>query len=421
MVTKTRLMAHELLMAVETEGTYPNILLPQMLKDSNLDKKDKGFLQELAYGAMRMQIYYDSIIKQMTAVKDLDVDVLVTLRLALHELLNMRTGDHAVVDQYVELIKKSKARASGLVNALLRRLIREKDELIAKATDEGKDLSTKYAHPKWIIDALAASRELDSRGDVVSLLEVNNQSPKPQMVALPPTEPPAGSVKLELGEFGFEAMDGLQLEHYRYQDQGSQLVTQIAARAAADGNWLDMCAGPGGKASLLAAIAAQRNSKLTAIELYPHRAKLVRDSLANFENVDIHTADATEFDYQQQYQLVLIDAPCTGLGALRRKPESRHNKKPGQIQQLNQIQHDLLDKASDITSSGGVIAYITCSPVIEETTAVARWFLSAHPEFQILPWYEFADIDANKNRKTLQLWSDVHNSDCMFLALFQKK
>lgn len=421
MVTKSRFLAHELLMAVETEGVYPNIKLPKMLKSSGLDKKDKGFLQELAYGTLRMQIQYDAIIGQMTSLKELDDDVLVTLRLAIHELLNMRTGEHAVVDQYVELIKKSKARASGLVNALLRRLIRENTEIVNRATDNGSNLETTFSHPKWIIDALASSRELDGVDDLKTLLKINNQSPKPQMVALPPTKPPEKSVKLPLGDFAFETMEGLSLEHYRYQDQGSQLVTQIAARASRDGKWLDMCAGPGGKASLLAAIASQRNSTLTAIELYPQRAKLVRDSLSGFDNVETHTADATEFDYKDSYELVLIDAPCTGLGALRRKPESRHNKKPEQIQNLNAIQQKLLAKASEVVASGGIIAYITCSPVVEETTAIARWFLNSHPDFKILPWHEYAEVDANKNRNTLQLWSDLHNSDCMFLALFQKQ
>ena len=421
MITRTRVLAHDLLMAVETEGVYPNILLPKMLKESNLDKKDKGFLQELAYGCLRMQIQYDAIIEKMTPVKKLDTDVLVTLRLAIHEYLNMRTGDHAVVDQYVELIKKLRPKASGLVNALLRRLTREKDQLIESATGDGNNLEIVFSHPRWIIDALAASRELDGANPVNDLLEVNNLSPKPQMVALPPSPLPDGAEKLPLGDFGFEAIDGISLDRYRYQDQGSQLVTQIAAKASPDGKWLDMCAGPGGKASLLAAIASQRNSTVTAIELYPQRAKLVKESLSGFENTSVHTADATEFEYPSDYELVLIDAPCTGLGALRRKPESRHNKQPAQIQQLNSIQHSLLDEAAELVSDGGVIAYITCSPVIEETTAVARWFLTAHPDFKILPWYDYADIDANRNRKTLQLWSDVHNSDCMFLALFQKQ
>lgn len=421
MVTKTRLLAHQLLMAVEIDGTYPNILLPKILKKSELAKKDRGFLQELAYGTLRMQIQYDAIINQMTSVKDLDTDVLVVLRLAIHEFLNMRTSDHAVVDQYVELTKSMKPRASGLVNALLRRLTRENSQLVAKATQDGQDLETVYSHPRWIIDALAASRELDKAGPVVDLLVRNNQSPTPQMVALPPAKVPEGAKKLELSEFGFESTEAVDLESYRYQDQGSQLVTQIAAKATKDGNWLDMCAGPGGKACLLAALAKQRESQLTAIELYPQRAQLVEKALEPFENASVFTADATKFEYASKYELVLIDAPCTGLGALRRKPESRHNKKPSQIRELNTLQHELLNKAAEIVSDGGIIAYVTCSPVIEETTAVARWFLSSHPDFELLPWYDYSDAPANRNRKTLQLWSDQHNSDCMFLALFQKQ
>ena len=421
MTTRTRSLAHQLLVSVELDGAYPNILLPKILKDSNLDKKDRGFLQELAYGTMRMQLFYDAIIRQMTDLESLETNVLVAIRLGLHELLNMRTGDHAAVDQYVQLVKSFQPKASGLVNALLRRLIREREDLISRATTDGKDLEARYSHPKWIIDALSASREMDGRDSIEALLGTNNESPTPQMVALPPAPLPEGAKPLSLSNIGFEAIDSPDLSIYRYQDQGSQIVTQIASRAAPDGNWLDMCAGPGGKASLLAAIAKQRESSLTAIELYPQRAKLVSKALEGFDNTEVFTADATDFKYPKQYELVLIDAPCTGLGALRRKPESRHNKTPDQIQQLNQTQRALLSKAAEIAAPGGVIAYVTCSPVVEETTSVARWFLSENSGFEILSWSDYSDIDANKSRKTLQLWTDIHNSDCMFLALFRKQ
>lgn len=419
MVTESRKLAYKLLMLVG-EGAYANIKLPQLLNDSGLSKQDRGFVQQLAYGTLRMQIQYDALIAQVTEVDKLEPSVLNILRMGVHELLNMRTETHAAVDQAVELSKSETPKASGLVNACMRKLSANAQQMLEKLTEDG-DLGIEFAHPKWIIDALSASREMDGAGGVEALLEENNKSPRPQMVALPPNPLPDGAVELPLSKFGFESVDGLDLSNYRYQDQGSQLVTQIAARAASGGNWLDMCAGPGGKASLLAAIANQRDTSLTAIELYPKRADMVRQGLRGFLNAEVYAADALKFDYQKNYELVLIDAPCTGLGALRRKPESRHNKKPDQIQGLNQIQRNLLTKASNITSDGGVIAYITCSPLIEETTAIARWFLDSNPEFKILPWSDYADIDANKDRSTLQLWSDRDNADCMFLALFQKQ
>ena len=420
MVTEARRTAFELLLAVERDGVYPNIKLPKMLASSEMSKQDRGFTQELSYGTLRMQSLYDALIDFTTDKQDLNIEVRLALRMGLHELTNMRTGDHAAVDQYVELTKMQLPKASGLVNAVLRRISREKDELIRTVTSDGNDLATTFAHPRWIVDALSSSREMDNAGDVSSLLAENNVSPKPQMIALPPHPLPQGAKTLQLSKLGFEHIEGLDNSVYRYQDQGSQLVTQIAADAAPNGNWLDMCAGPGGKASLLAAIAKQRDCHLTAIELYPQRANLVRQALEGFSNAEVHAADATEFKYPKKYQLVLIDAPCTGLGALRRKPESRNNKQPTDVQELNKIQKRLLETAASVTESGGVIAYITCSPVIEETTAIARWFLDSHQEFEILPWFDFADIEANRNRKTLQLWSDKHNSDCMFLALFKK-
>jgi len=420
LVTEARKTAFELLLAVERDGVYPNIKLPKMLANSEMNKQDRGLTQELSYGTLRMQLLYDALIDFVTDKQDLNLEVRLALRLGLHELINMRTGDHAAVDQYVELIKTQLPKASGLVNAVLRRISRDKDELISAVTDGGKDLAISFAHPRWIVDALSSSREMDNAGEVSSLLAENNVSPKPQMIALPPNPLPQGAKTLELSKLGFEHIEGLDNSVYRFQDQGSQLVTQIAADAAPNGNWLDMCAGPGGKASLLAAIATQRDSHLTAIELYPQRANLVRQALEGFSNVEVHAADATEFKYSKKYQLVLIDAPCTGLGALRRKPESRNNKQPTDVQELNKIQKRLLKIAASVTDSGGVIAYITCSPVIEETTAIARWFLDSYEEFEILPWFDYANIEANRSRKTLQLWSDKHNSDCMFLALFKK-
>ena len=419
MVTESRKLAYKLLMLVEA-GAYANIKLPQLLKNSNLSKQDRGFVQELAYGTLRMKIQHDALISEVTDIKKLETSVLNILRMGLHELLNMRTETHAAVDQAVELCKVESPKASGLVNACMRKLSSNAEKWLEEL-NSGEDKVAKFAHPKWIIDALSASREMDIAGDVEKLLIENNKSPKPQMVALPPSPLPENSVRLPLSEFGFESIDGLDLTNYRYQDQGSQLVTQIAAKAAPNGHWLDMCAGPGGKASLLAAIASQRDSSLTAIELYPKRADMVRHGLKGFANAKVFASDALTFDYQSDYQLILIDAPCTGIGALRRKPESRHNKHPGQIQELNEIQRNLLSKASTITAKGGVIAYVTCSPLIEETTSIARWFLDNHPDYEILPWSDYSDISANKNRSTLQLWSDRDNADCMFLALFQKQ
>ena len=419
MVTESRKLAYQLLMHVEA-GAYANIKLPQLLKKSNLSKQDRGFVQELAYGTLRMKIQHDALIGEVTEIKKLETSVLNILRMGLHELLNMRTETHAAVDQAVELCKAEAPKAAGLVNACMRKLSSNAEQWLEELKS-GEDKVATFAHPKWIIDALSASREMDTAGDVEALLIENNKSPKPQMVALPPNPLPENSISLPLSEFGFESMDGLDLTNYRYQDQGSQLVTQIAAKAAPNGNWLDMCAGPGGKASLLAAIASQRDSSLTAIELYPKRADMVRHGLKGFANAKVYSSDALAFDYQSNYELILIDAPCTGLGALRRKPESRHNKHPGQIQELNEIQRNLLSKASTITAKGGVIAYVTCSPLIEETTSIARWFLDNHPNYKILPWSDYSDISANKNRSTLQLWSDRDNADCMFLALFQKQ
>jgi 16S rRNA (cytosine967-C5)-methyltransferase len=209
------------------------------------------------------------------------------------------------------------------------------------------------------------------------------------------------------------------------QDEGSQLVAVALADAPVTGRderWLDLCAGPGGKAALLAALAAGRGARLVANEPQAHRAELVRKALAGADGVgEVTTYDGRRSPWEPgSFDRVLVDAPCSGLGALRRRPEARWRKQPGDLDELVPLQRDLLASALELVRPGGVVVYATCSPLLAETGEVLDAVLSARPDVALEP-VSFAVPDATGPRPgTLQLWPHRHRTDAMFLAQLRR-
>ncbi|CPZ14278.1 Probable Fmu protein (SUN protein) [Mycobacteroides abscessus] len=207
------------------------------------------------------------------------------------------------------------------------------------------------------------------------------------------------------------------------QDEGSQLIARATALAplqGADEQWLDLCAGPGGKTALLGALAAQRGAHVTAVEVAPHRAELVASATKSLP-VTVVTADGRESDLAAaSFDRVLVDAPCTGLGALRRRPEARWRRQPGDIPALVKLQRELLASAIQLTRPGGVIVYSTCSPHLAETVgvvsdAVRRYAVSAEDARAVFP-----GVDGLGDADAVQLWPHRHGTDAMFTALLRK-
>jgi 16S rRNA (cytosine967-C5)-methyltransferase len=188
-----------------------------------------------------------------------------------------------------------------------------------------------------------------------------------------------------------------------------------------DAAWLDMCAGPGGKAALLGAIAATRGATLDALELHAHRAQLVGQATRALPpgTVTVHTADATAWT-GGPYDRILLDAPCTGLGALRRRPESRWRRTEADLDDLTALQLRLLTRAGELLRPGGIIAYVTCSPVLAETRdIVASSGLRALDARAALA-QATGDPDGWGRGPEVQLWTHVHGTDSMFIALLTR-
>ncbi len=194
------------------------------------------------------------------------------------------------------------------------------------------------------------------------------------------------------------------------QDEGSQVVAITLADAPLEGSdqhWLDLCAGPGGKAALLGALANQRGASLVANEVLEHRAELVRQGVHLLDNVEVTTFDGRNGPWDAgSFDRVLVDAPCTGLGALRRRPESRWRRKPEDLESLVPLQMALLGRALDLVRPGGVVTYATCSPHLAETTGVVDAVVSGR-----------SDVDVESTR---QLWPHIDGTDAMFFAVLRR-
>ena len=474
-----RRVAFGVVRSVHAEDAYANLVLPARIRQARLDRRDAGFATELAYGTLRGLGLYDAILTRCVdrPLEKIDPPVLDALRLGAHQLLGMRVPAHAALDATVSLVRAEiGAGASGFVNAVLRRVAeRPLEEWLADvAPADGGDaaLAVRTSHPVWIVralrQALAAHRGTrhiaDRDAELAALLEANNAPPVVNLVALPvaggaealaaalddgaePGPLAPDSALHSGGDAG--RLPGVREGVLRVQDAGSQLTARALAQApvpAAEGRaerWLDLCAGPGGKAALLAALAAERGATLVANEVAPHRADLVRQALAAVpaDAWTVRTGDGRTIadapEAAPAFDRVLVDAPCTGLGALRRRPESRWRRTPADLAELTGLQAELLDAAVSVLAPGGVLAYVTCSPHVAETVVQVQDLVRRHPELELLDARTALDTvalddlrldeaepagapePADVVARTAQLWPHRHGTDAMFLALLR--
>jgi len=432
-VDPARLVAFDVLRAVDEQGAYANLELSGLLRERRLSSRDAAFATELVGGTLRLQGSYDAVIDQLVD-RALDEPVRDALRLGAHQLLSMRVPTHAAVGTTVELVKRRIGhRPAGLVNAVLRKVgARSLDDWLA-----GRPLAERLSHPGWVVEELAEA--LDRPDELEALLRADNERPSVTLAARPglSTREELGGTPLAVSPFAV-ALDGgdpgalaaVREGRAGVQDAGSQLVAVALARAeveGADARWLDLCAGPGGKAALLAALAAGGGARLLANERQPHRARLVAQATraAGAGLLGVVAGDGTRPAWPAgSFDRVLVDAPCSGLGALRRRPESRWRRHAADLEELVPLQVALLEAAIDSVRPGGVVVYATCSPVVVETAGVVAAVLDRRPEArlepvgQLLP--EATDAASAHLPGAVQLWPHRHGTDAMFIALLRR-
>jgi 16S rRNA (cytosine967-C5)-methyltransferase len=449
-VQPARRIALDVLIAVRESDAYANLLLPVRIERGRLSEADAGLATELTYGTLRMSGYYDRVIELAAhrPASDIDPAILDVLRLACHQLLSMRVAQHAAVDEAVSLAKTVGSNsATGFVNGVLRTITRTpadewRDRVLATAKTEDDRLAALFSHPQWVIRAFRQSLAAEGREvELEALLGADNVAPRVSLTALP-----GESTVHELGAYpsAFSpvgaTLDGgdpsripaIRAGRARVQDEGSQLAALALSRAhpiEPGERWLDLCAGPGGKAALLAAEAAQAGAVLIANELVPARAQLVRNALAVFDPApEVWELDGRGIGEQFPgvFDRVLLDAPCTGLGALRRRPEARWRKQPKDVADLAELQFALLRSAIAALKPGGIVAYVTCSPHLGETRVAIQSALrrlggevTALQTQEVLSAITNEPLD-NPVAEHVQLWPHRHGTDAMFIQLLQK-
>lgn len=335
-----RRLALEALARVDA-GAYANRVLPALLEDSGLDRRDRAFVTELVYGSTRMRRACDWLVDRLVD-RPLEPEVRNVLRLGVYQVVFLRTPPHAAVSATVDLAPQ---RARGLVNAVLRRLLRE-------APPRWPDPATRLSYPDWIVLRLAA--DLGAAKAEAALEQMN--------VPPPVTEREDGYI----------------------QDQASQDVAGYVGAGPGE-RVADLCAAPGGKAT---AMAGGAPALVVAGDVSPPRARTVAANVARLglANVAVVVADGRRPPLRPaSVDRVVVDAPCTGLGVLRRRPDARWRVQPDDVDRLAALQRQLLDAAAGLVRPGGVVVYSVCTLTLVETLEIDRWLASAHPELAPLP------------------------------------
>ena len=451
-VDRPRKVAFDVVRAVTEQDSYANLLLPQRIRSTQLVGRDAAFATELTYGTLRWRGSYDAITSACVdrSLSDIDPAVLDLLRLGAHQIFSMNVPDHAAVATTVDLAKRNGLRgASGFVNAVLRRMARSSfpawiDQLTSEMTEDSDlALSLRYSHPEWLVAelrrALAARRRPAT--ELARLLREDNEPASVTLVARPGlstvdeliaagARPGRWSPLAAVLDGGDPAQVPAVREHRAgVQDEGSQVVGLALGHATLsvkrrDEHWLDMCAGPGGKAALLAASATTAGAVLEAWEIREHRARLVRQQVPPAVRVQVRDAGDPDVvrGASQAFDRVLLDAPCSGAGALRRRPEARWRKSAVDLQDLVRGQVRLLKAALDLTAPGGAIAYVTCSPLVDETSQVVETVLRASDQFSRLDARQYLPVPMSElgSGPYVQLWPHLHGTDAMFLALLRR-
>jgi 16S rRNA (cytosine967-C5)-methyltransferase len=447
-----RRVALDVLLAVAERDAYANLLLPQLLAQRQLTGRDAALATELSYGTLRGRGTYDAVLA-ICCDRDLaalDAVVREVLRLGTHQLLATRIQPHAAVATSVNLVKEAAGqRPAGFVNAVLRR-VATRDltgwlDIAAPArnADPIGYLAVRYSHPGWVVEAFAAALGEAPDGGLLqteAALAAGSERPAVHLCVVPGLADrqelvTAGCTPARWSPFGAYLADGdpaaigaVADGRAGVQDEASQLAAAALARVGLDGaddSWLDLCAGPGGKARLLAGLAVQQGSRLVAAEVREHRARLIRPAAQLASVAGVIVADGTQPAWRRAaFDRVIADVPCSGLGALRRRPEARWRRTPADVRALGGLQRGLLSAALDATRPGGVVAYVTCSPHLAETQEVVADVLAVRPGVEVLDapavLAEVPDLRAGPDGRYAQFWPHVHGTDAIFLALLRQ-
>ena len=418
-----RMVALNVLQDIVANQSYSNLRLKQ--EQSGLNDQDYRFVSALCYTTLDHLLYIDHIIDTYCSQKPKPV-VRNILRLGISELLYMSTPSHAAISEYVELCRHSGKQAlCGFVNAVLRKIDRERDSLPSFDENTVPSLSVKYSCPEWIVSMWKEQFGLD---ETIRLLQA-----QPSGVTVRAQYPCTGadlekefSVTFRHGKLDDNALlagKGIHFTESPAFSEGRMTIqsegAMLACRAMGDCTGmqvLDACAAPGGKSAYLASLS-KNDIRLTCCELHDHRVNLIRKTLGRLHvQADIRRNDATILDpsFVDLFDAVLLDVPCSGLGLVHEKPDIRYSKTLDDIVSLASLQKKILDTCCQYVKNGGVLVYSTCTISGQENEEQATAFLNRHPEFHPDP------LPFSGETHMIQLLPHIHGTDGFFIARFRK-
>ncbi|WP_277630664.1 16S rRNA (cytosine(967)-C(5))-methyltransferase RsmB [Atopococcus tabaci] len=402
----SRYLAMETLNRIEKSGSYSNLEIDQVIRKNQLSSEEAGLLTELVYGVTQRRLTLDYYLAPfLKKSKKVDAWVIQLLRLSVYQLGYLeRVPNHAVLDEAVEIAKKRGHKGIGnMVNAVLRNFLREELRSFDNLTDPSERISIQYSLPQWLVQRFAKEIGMEEAEKLAaSLLEKNRSSARVNQnlisveEALDTMKEEGFNVeKSQLTSAGIVAKSGhfagsllFKQGKITIQDESSMLVAP-ALRVEPHHQVLDACAAPGGKTTHIATyLSVEQGGKVTALDLHPHKVKLIEENAKRQhlgEVVDTFVMDAREagerFE-EEQFDRILIDAPCSGLGLMRRKPDIKYNKQETDFERLQTIQLAILESVSTLLKKGGLLVYSTCTITKEENHEVVDRFLNKHPEYK---------------------------------------
>ena len=438
-VDAPRAVAFDVVRRVSEDDAFANLILPKALRKQKLKGRDAAFATEITYGTLRTLGVVDAVIAECSSrgLEDISPAVVDALRLGTYQVLYTRVEPHAAVDTTVRLVEASgEVKAKGFANGIMRTITRTPAKVwLDKLAPQGEiaGIAFKHAHPTWIAESFSRVLGL---GELEAALAADSDRPSVHLVARPgeiSAEELALMTGNEEGRYSpyavyMESGDPGQLEPVRQglaavQDEGSQLIARAVCEATLEGEdtgrWLDLCAGPGGKAALMGALARIDSAHVDAVEVSPHRAALIEKTVSDLP-VDVHVADGRNPGVGEGFDRVLVDAPCSGLGALRRRPEARWRKAESDITELNQLQFELLSSALNLVRPGGVVIYSTCSPDLRETRGIVDRAVRELGAEELDAHALIPDMGDVGHEKSVQMWPHRHGTDAMFFAALRR-
>ena len=427
--------ALRVLVRCRTAGAWADAALAAQLRRDGLSGPEAALCSRIVYGVMQNRLLLDFYLGAYCSQKvdHLQPPLLEILRIGAYQILFLDKIPHsAAVNQAVEQAKDNgRAKAAGLVNAVLRQLSRNKGHL-PKIPDQDAmhSLSIRYSHPKWLVKRLQAIL-----GPETEACRAADNAPAPLTIQVNPLKTTAEELTAELEASGVTVrphpwVSGcLELDHagdltalapfragkFLVQDPAARLVSQIAG-VGPGMRVLDVCAAPGGK-SFSAAFAMEDQGEILACDLHENKLKRIREGAERLGLACIQTtaADGRVFrpEWEAAFDVVLVDAPCSGLGIIRKKPDVRY-KKPDDLFALPVIQRAILDNAARYVKPGGTLVYSTCTILPEENEGVSDSFLAEHPDFCRTPFALFEPVGETEGQVTL--WPHRHGTDGFYIC-----